>query len=429
MKSSLSKDALAVILGGGAGTRLYPLTQTRSKPAVPIAGQYRLVDIPISNCINSEIGRMFVLTQFNSASLNKHIKNTYHFSIFSSAFVDIIAAEQTPDSQAWFQGTADAVRQSLKHFRQYEFKHMIILSGDQLYQMDLNEFLENHISKGADISIATTPVDANDAPDFGIMKKEENGFINSFVEKPPRTELVNWQSNTGPEMQAAGKSYLASMGIYIFNKDVLYNLLLNECAPATDFGKEIIPYSISRLKVLSYQYNGYWTDIGNLSSFFEANLSLTDEVPAFNLFDGDNPIYTRARMLPSSKIDGTQIDRSMIADGSIVHASKIERSIVGIRTRIGRGSVIERSYLMGNDYFETIGDIARNKVNNIPAMGIGERCYIKNAIIDKDSRIGNDVKILGSDSLPDQDNPLFTVKNGIVAIKKGAVIPDGFTIG
>lgn len=429
MENSLSKDVLAVILGGGAGSRLFPLTQTRSKPAVPIAGQYRLVDIPISNCINSEIGRMFVLTQFNSASLNKHIKNTYHFSIFSSAFVDIIAAEQTPDSQSWFQGTADAVRQSLKHFGQYAFKHIIILSGDQLYQMDLNEFLENHIKNKADISIATTPVNASDATEFGIMKKEHDGFINSFIEKPNKSELGNWKSDTGVEMQNQGKDYLASMGIYIFNKDVLYKLLLEDCAKATDFGKEIIPYSMNKLKVLSYQYNGYWTDIGNLSSFFEANLALTDEVPAFNLFDGNNPIFTRARMLPSSKIDGTFIERSMIADGSIVHASKVEHSIVGIRTRIGRGTIIQRSYIMGNDYFETIEEMNANMMKSIPTMGIGERCFIKNAIIDKNSRIGNDVKIVGSDTLPDQDNNLFTVKNGIVAIKKGAVIPDGYTIG
>ncbi len=429
MKNSLSKDVLAVILGGGAGSRLYPLTQTRSKPAVPIAGQYRLVDIPISNCINSEIGRMFVLTQYNSASLNKHIKNTYHFSIFSTAFVDIIAAEQTPDSQSWFQGTADAVRRSIKHFGQFDFKYIIILSGDQLYQMDLNEFLENHIQNNADISIATTPVNASDAPDFGIMKKEANGFINSFVEKPDKEHLQNWQSDTGEAMQSQGKNYLASMGIYIFNKETLYNLLLNECAESTDFGKEIIPYSINKLKVLSYQYNGYWTDIGNISSFFEANLSLTDEVPAFNLFDGNNPIYTRARMLPASKIDGTQIDRSMVADGSIVHASKIERSIVGIRTRIGKGTVIIGSYIMGDDYFETLEEIEISRHNKIPIMGIGERCYIKNAIIDKNSRIGNDVKIIGSESLPDADDDLFTVKNGIVVIKKGAILPDGFSIG
>jgi glucose-1-phosphate adenylyltransferase len=429
MKNSLSKDALAVILGGGAGSRLFPLTQTRSKPAVPIAGQYRLVDIPISNCINSEIGRMFVLTQFNSASLNSHVKNTYHFSIFSSAFVEIIAAEQTPDSQAWFQGTADAVRQSLKHFNQYDFKYMIILSGDQLYQMDLNEFLENHILNNADISIATTPVNAHDATDFGIMKKKEDGFISAFIEKPDKEDLSNWQSNTGPAMQSVGKNYLASMGIYIFNKEILYRLLQEECAQSTDFGKEIIPYSIDKLKVISYQYNGYWTDIGNISSFFEANLALTDEVPAFNLFDSTNPIYTRARMLPSSKIDGSHILRSMIADGSIVHASRIDRSIVGIRTRIGRDSEIIGSYIMGNDYFETIEDINRSANTTTPIMGIGERCYIKNAIIDKNCRIGNDVKIIGSERLPDQDTVLFTIKNGIVVIKKGAIIPHGFVIG
>jgi glucose-1-phosphate adenylyltransferase len=280
----MNKNVIAIILGGGAGTRLSPLTSTRSKPAVPIAGKYRLVDIPISNCLNSNIGRIYVLTQFNSASLNKHIKNTYHFSAFSSAFVDIIAAEQTPDNPAWFQGTADAVRQSLRHISQQDFTHVLILSGDQLYQMDFQEMIDNHINGKADISIATIPVNAKEATEFGIMKKGESNVIESFVEKPKKDVLDKWVSDTGETMHKQKRDYLASMGIYIFSRRVLYDLLQEEVKDATDFGKEIIPYSISKYNVLSYQYEGYWTDIGNIHSFFEANLALTQDIPEFNLY-------------------------------------------------------------------------------------------------------------------------------------------------
>lgn len=297
----MNKNVIAVILGGGAGTRLSPLTSTRSKPAVPIAGKYRLVDIPISNCLNSDIGRMYVLTQFNSASLNKHIKNTYHFSAFSSAFVDIIAAEQTPDNPAWFQGTADAVRQSLRHFSQQDFDYVLILSGDQLYQMDFDDMIENHIKLGADISIATIPVGDREAPEFGILKKSDEGVITSFIEKPKKDVLGDWESDTGDKMKGQGRNYLASMGIYIFGRKILFDLLQDACKDATDFGKEIIPFSISKQKVVSYQYEGYWTDIGNIHSFFEANLALTQDVPEFNLFDNTNAVFTRPRMLPPQK--------------------------------------------------------------------------------------------------------------------------------
>lgn len=263
----MNKNVIAIILGGGAGTRLSPLTSTRSKPAVPIAGKYRLVDIPISNCLNSNIGRIYVLTQFNSASLNKHIKNTYHFSVFSAAFVDIIAAEQTPDNPAWFQGTADAVRQSLRHITQQDFTHVLILSGDQLYQMDFQEMIDNHVNSKADISIATIPVNAREATEFGIMKKGEGGIIESFIEKPKKEVLDQWVSDTGDTMHRQGRDYLASMGIYIFSRRVLFDLLQDEIKDSTDFGKEIIPYSISKYSVVSYQYEGYWTDIGNIHSF------------------------------------------------------------------------------------------------------------------------------------------------------------------
>jgi glucose-1-phosphate adenylyltransferase len=425
---NLSKSVVAVILGGGAGSRLYPLTASRSKPAVPIAGKYRLVDIPISNCMNSNVNRMFVLTQFNSASLNKHIKNTYHFSAFSTGFVDILAAEQTPDNPGWFQGTADAVRQSLRHISTLEYEYILILSGDQLYQMDFTDMLATHKKNGADISIATIPVNDRDAPEFGIMKTNEESLITSFIEKPSKDILVDWISDTGAEMQKQEKNYLASMGIYIFNKKVLNDLLKDKHPTATDFGKEIIPNSIIDYKVSSYQYNGYWTDIGNIYSFFEANLELTADIPLFNLFDNTNAIFTRARMLPPAKISGPTLEQTLIAEGSIIHASRLDKCVVGIRARIGHGTTVNNSYIMGNDYYETLEQMAEHRQNNSPLMGIGERCFIKDAIIDKNCRIGNDVRINGGKHLANIDHELYTAKEGIVVIKKGAVLPNGFTI-
>jgi glucose-1-phosphate adenylyltransferase len=425
---NLSKSVVAVILGGGAGSRLYPLTASRSKPAVPIAGKYRLVDIPISNCMNSNINRMFVLTQFNSASLNKHIKNTYHFSAFSTGFVDILAAEQTPDNPGWFQGTADAVRQSLRHISTLEYEYILILSGDQLYQMDFTDMLQAHKKNNADISIATIPVNDRDAPEFGVMKTNEESLITSFIEKPSKDILADWISDTGAHMQKQGKHYLASMGIYIFNKAVLNELLKDKHPTATDFGKEIIPNSIIDYKVSSYQYNGYWTDIGNIYSFFEANLELTADLPLFNLFDNTNAIFTRARMLPPAKISGTTLEQTLIAEGSIIHASRLDKCVVGIRARIGHGTTVNNSYIMGNDYYETLEQMAEHRKNNSPLMGIGERCFIKDAIIDKNCRIGNDVRIQGGKHLANVDHELYTAKEGIVVVKKGAVLPNGFSI-
>ncbi len=423
-----SKEVVAVILGGGAGSRLYPLTAARSKPAVPIAGKYRLVDIPISNCINSNINRMFVLTQYNSASLNRHIKNSYQFSGFSTGFVDILAAEQTPDSLSWFQGTADAVRQSLKHIRNEEFEYVLILSGDQLYQMDFANMIDAHTASGADISIATIPVGEREAPEFGILKTDENNNINSFIEKPSKELLPDWISNTGDEMLLQGRLYLASMGIYIFNRKLLFDLLNEEKKDATDFGKEIIPDAINKYKVFSYQYEGYWTDIGNIYSYFEANLALTMELPPFNLFDNKKMVYSRARMLPPAKISGTMLKQTLIADGSIINAASISNSVIGIRSRIGIGSNIESCYIIGNDFYETIEEIAYNYEKGIPKLGIGDNCSLKNVIVDKDCRIGNNVKIAGGNHLPDADHSLFAIKDGIVVIKKGAVIDDGFEV-
>ncbi|WP_219904994.1 glucose-1-phosphate adenylyltransferase [Arcticibacter pallidicorallinus] len=420
----MMSKVIAVILGGGQGTRLHPLTATRSKPAVPIAGKYRLVDIPISNCFNSGIDRIFVLTQFNSASLNKHIKNTYHFNVFSNGFVDILAAEQTPNNTGWYQGTADAVRQCLHHISPFEFEYVLILSGDQLYQMDFNDMIEKHAALKADISVATIPVTAKDASSFGIMKTDENFNITSFTEKP-KTGLEDWTSEVGEDMRSQGRIFQASMGIYIFNKDIIYDTLTND--PHTDFGKEIIPEAINKKKVVAYQYDGYWTDIGTIPSFFEANIGLTDDIPQFNLFDKKS-IFSRARMLPPSKIMGTTLEKTVISDGCIIDASRIERSVIGIRTRIGKGSTIECTYIMGSDYYQTLEQLEEARKNGTPIMGVGERCFINNAILDKNCRIGNDVRINGGPHLEDGDYEKYTVREGIVVIKKSAVIPNGTVI-
>jgi glucose-1-phosphate adenylyltransferase len=421
------KNVIAIILGGGQGSRLYPLTKSRSKPAVPIGGKYRLVDIPISNCMNSDIYRMFVLTQFNSASLNAHIKNTYTFSVFSQAFVDILAAEQTPDNPTWFQGTADAVRQCMPHFLNHDFDYALILSGDQLYQMDFNDMLEEHIKNDADISIATLPVNAKDAPEFGILKTNSENCIESFIEKPAKELLPEWESDVSDQMKAEGKHYLASMGIYIFNRKLLVDLMSN---PDTkDFGKEIIPQAVGKKKILSYQYEGYWTDIGNIDSFFEANIGLTDDLPDFNLFDNDNKIYTRPRLLPPSKFKNTLIDKSLISEGCILNAKEIKKSVIGIRSRIGEGTVIQNSYVMGNDYYQSIDAMENDFSNGKILVGIGERCFINNAIVDKNCRIGNDVHINGGQHLEDVSTDLYSIKDGIVVIKKGVILPNDYKIG
>ncbi|RKT00632.1 glucose-1-phosphate adenylyltransferase [Flavobacterium sp. 123] len=420
------KNVIAIILGGGQGSRLYPLTETRSKPAVPIGGKYRLVDIPISNCMNSDIYRMFVLTQFNSASLNAHIKNTYNFSIFSHAFVDILAAEQTPDNPTWFQGTSDAVRQCMPHFLNHEFDYALILSGDQLYQMDFNEMLEAHINAEADISIATLPVNAKDAPEFGILKTNSESCIEAFIEKPAAELLPQWESDVSEEMKSQGKHYLASMGIYIFNKKLLVELMKN---PDTkDFGKEIIPQAVGHRKILSYQYEGYWTDIGNIDSFFEANIGLTNDIPEFNLFDNDNKIFTRPRLLPPSKFQKSLIESSLISEGCIINAKEINKSVIGIRSRIGEGTVIRNCYVMGNDFYQSIDDMKEDVYNDKQLVGIGERCFISNALVDKNCRIGNDVHIEGGKHLENLNHELYAIKDGIVVIKKGAIIPNNYTI-
>jgi glucose-1-phosphate adenylyltransferase len=422
----MTRSVLAVILGGGQGSRLYPLTKLRSKPAVPIAGKYRLVDIPISNCLNSNVKRIFVLTQFNSASLNRHIKNTYHFDAFGDAFVDILAAEQTPASTNWFQGTADAVRQSFHHLENHTFDYVLILSGDQLYQMDFAKMLEVHLQKGADLTIATIPVNAHDATGFGIMKVGEDGMIERFIEKPDAEILPDWVSDVGDDLKQQGRNYLASMGIYIFNRKAMYDLFTNN-STAKDFGKEIIPEAIKTdYKVASYLFDGYWTDIGTIGSFYEANIELTNPLPKFNLYDSDNMIYTRARMLPSSKLSGTTLEKTIVSEGCIISASRIENAVIGIRSRIGSGTTISNSIIMGNDYFQTIEEIEHP--GDIPPMGIGERCHITNCIVDKNCRIGNDVRIIGGSHIADGDYGDYSVVDGIVVVQKGAILPNGTVI-
>ena len=420
----MNNSVMAIILGGGRGTRLFPLTDHRSKPAVPVGGKYRLVDIPISNCLNSGVKRIYVLTQFNSASLNRHIKNTYNFDVFSNGFVDILAAEQTAQNTDWFQGTADAVRQSIHHMENHSYEYVLILSGDQLYQMDYSEMLDLHIKQQADLTVATIPVIDRDATGFGIMKTNSDGLIDSFVEKPATEELEKWKSEVPEPYKSQGKNYLASMGIYIFNRETLIRLF-DENPNATDFGKEIIPKTLNEgIRVCSFEFGKYWTDIGTIRSFFEANLSLADTVPEFNLYDNDAYVYTRARLLPASKIMGTTMENCLMAEGCIIEASRIVRSVIGIRSRIAKGTTIENSIIMGNDSFQS-QEFIDAAAPTEPPMGIGQRCYISNCIIDMNVSIGNDVRIVGGEHLEDGDYPFHYVRDGIIIVKKGTVIPDG----
>ncbi len=416
-------NVVAVILGGGAGTRLSPLTRYRSKPAVPIGGKYRLVDIPISNCLHSGVRSIYVLTQFNSASLNKHIKNTYSFDSFSRGFVDILAAEQTPRSHQWFQGTADAVRQTFRHLQNHNPDYVMILSGDQLYQMDYSKMMRNHLENDADVSIATIPVHARDATGFGIMKTDDTGMISDFIEKPSEDVLSNWKSEVPEEQKQEGREYLASMGIYIFRTRVLEQLI-NGNPEAVDFGKQIIPYAItSNLRVSSYRHIGYWTDIGTIASFYEANLELADPLPQFDLYAKGKKIFTRPRLLPPSKLYGTRVDNSLLAEGCIIEASEIYRSLVGIRTRVGRDTIIRNTIMMGNDYYPTIAEL-NQRTPEMPSLGVGSNCLIDRAIIDKNVRVGNNVRIIGGDHLSDAEHEHYSIVDGIVVLEKNAVIPD-----
>ena len=425
-----AREVISVILGGGAGTRLYPLTKDRSKPAVPLAGKYRIVDIPISNCLNSSLKRIFLLTQFNSSSLHRHIQQSYQFDDFTHGFVEIMAAQQTPSSDAWYQGTADAVRQNLRHFGNVPHKYVLILSGDQLYRMNFREVIEQHIRTGADVTVATIPVSRQDASQFGIMQIDGEERITRFVEKPEEDELIDtlrMDSATRSKLGLYGDSdlLLASMGIYVFNRDVLDKALAGK---HVDFGKHIIPNLISSGRVYAYVYQGYWEDIGTIKAFYDANLDLVNEFPKFNFFDTQAPIYTHARYLPASKIVRGRFDKTAVADGCIIVDATIEHSIIGIRSRIEAGAFIKDSIIMGLDDYETPDEVQSGIARGIPPLGVGKNTHIERAIIDKNARIGDNVRISPEGKPENLDGDDWYIRDGIVCVPKGGVIRPGTVI-
>ena len=425
-----SESVLAVILGGGRGARLFPLTRERAKPAVPLAGKYRLVDIPISNCINSGIKRMYLLTQFNSASLHRHVSQSYKFDHFTRGFVEVLAAEQTLSDSSWFQGTADAVRKHMGHFLNHRFDYILILSGDQLYNMNFHQVITEHIRNQAELTVATIPVNRRAVTDFGIMKIDEEHRIREFVEKPKEKEVIDSLKLSDAtcqdlEISAPDEQFLASMGIYVFNRDVLINLLENDHA---DFGKHIIPEAIRTRRAYSYVYQGYWEDVGTIKTFFDANLDAASELPKFNFFDMSSPIYTRPRFLPASKINGAAIDHAVLSDGCIINRAQISDSIVGVRSVVGDGTMIQRVVMMGADYYEADSSIEHNVSINRPPIGIGSNTRIQNAIIDKNARIGNNCVVSPAGKDVNMDGDGFYVRDGIVIIPKNAVIPDNTVI-
>ena len=413
------KEVLAVILGGGRGTRLFPLTAHRSKPAVPIGGKYRLIDIPISNCLNSHLRRIIVLTQYLSESLNKHISQTYRFDPFTDAFVSVVAAEQTEDEQEWFLGTADAVRRANRHIRHHDFDDVLILSGDQLYQMDYRKMRETHHNADADITVGVTPVEAKDAPGFGILKIDASGRIVHFHEKPRPEELDDLKS----EMPDGTQGFLASMGIYVFKRGALEQTLALDAS--LDFGKHIIPGSIGNLKVQAHVFNGYWEDVGTIRSYYEANLALCQPVPRFDFYDVSMPIHTHARALAATKIEGARMTNALVSEGSIIVDSEIERSMIGIRSRIGRGCVIRNSLILGADYYEkTVPDPASGR----PAIGIGDNSVIENSIVDKNARVGTNVRLVNEAKVDHADGPCWYIRDSIVIVPKDAVVPNGTVV-
>ena len=422
-----TQQTLAIVMGGGAGTRLFPLTKDRAKPAVPLGGKYRLVDIPISNCLNSGLRSIYVLTQFNTMSLHRHIQASYKFDNFSRSFVDILAAQQTPESSGWYQGTADAVRQNMRYFLERPWDYFLILSGDQLYRMDFRLLLHQHIASGAEITLATKPVPRYQASDFGIMQSDSQRHITRFVEKP-KDEAILDELKLGPELLASigaapgEELFQASMGIYIFNRDVLVECLANDLV---DFGKHIIPQAISQRPVSAYIFDGYWEDIGTIRAFYEANLDLTDVVPKYSFFEASAPIYTHPRFLPGSKVNGAALRQAIVSDGCIISDAHIERSVIGIRSVINTGATIRNSIVMGADYYET--DPTR-VVEGIPNIGVGRNCVIDRAIIDKNARIADGVVITPEGKPRDVDGPNYFIRDAIVVIPKNAVIPAGFWI-
>jgi len=406
---------IGLILGGGAGTRLQPLTKERSKPAVPLAGKYRLVDVPISNCINSHIRQIYLLTQFNSASLHDHVQDTFKFDDFGNSYVRLLAAQQTPDATTWYEGTADAVRKTFTHFLGDAPDYVVILSGDQLYRMDFEKVLKEHVANKAEVTITTKPVPRHEAGALGIMQVDDKSRIVNFKEKPGDTpELTELKAPMYDD-----ERYLASMGIYVFNTDVLLNLLDNDYQ---DFGKDIIPMAIKDRAVYSYIFDGFWRDIGTIGSFWETNLSLTDVVPEFTFYDTTAPIYTRSRFLPPSKINSCSVERCLLTEGSVLSGARICHSVIGVRQVVGQGTTVEDSYLMGGDYYD---DQAPTPPAGAPPIGIGSDCIIRDAIVDKNARIGNKVVITPEGKENDVVKETYTVKDGVICIHKGAIIPDG----
>ena len=427
------KNVLAVILGGGKGTRLFPLTEVRSKPAVPLAGKYRLIDIPISNCINSGINRIFLLTQFNSVSLHAHIRQTYSFDQFDGGFVEILAAQQTMEGNNWYEGTADAVRKNLRHFDQSGYDYVLILSGDQLYRMDFAKMLEAHKASGAQVSIAALPVTREAARGFGIMRVDDDGRVKGFLEKPQSDEEIDKLVRTDPAwidargIKSHGRDCLASMGIYLFNLKTLVELLSK--SDYQDFGKEVFPMSIRTHHVNAHLFDGYWEDIGTIRSFYEANLDLTLPNAPFKLEDQDSPIYTHARYLPPSRCDGVHIKRSLIADGCVIgEGSMIENSVIGLRCKIGKNVTIANSILMGSDEYQSEDDIQADANAGIPKIGVGDGSLLDGVIVDKNCRIGNGVHVRGGDVLKVPENPAVVIQDGVIVIPKGTILPDGWQL-
>lgn len=421
----MSRRVISVIMGGGRGTRLWPLTAERAKPAVPLAAMYRLVDIPISNCLNSGLNEIYLLTQFNSASLHRHIREAYKFDSFAGGFVEILAAEQSERGEHWYQGTADAVRQNMIHLACEDNDLVLVLSGDQLYRMDYRKIIEQHLSTGARVTVAATPIPRSEAEAFGLMRVQDDLSIAEFVEKPKDPALIESllvPSTLRPGLDSGEGHCLASMGIYVFDGKVMRDSLKGS---AKDFGKEIIPAMLDGGGLYSYVFEGYWEDIGTVHSFFEANLRLTDPMPPFNFFDGDNPIYSRARYLPAAKMGQTTVDHAIIAPGSIVNAARVRRSVIGIRSHIRSGSTLENTVMMGAQFVESEEDQVRNKALGRPDIGVGHDCHIEGAIIDMNARIGNNVRLSGAgkaDKL--EDGPIF-VRDGVLVVTKNAIVPDG----
>jgi len=428
------QNVLSLILGGGRGSRLYPLTKHRSKPAVPVAGKYRLIDIPISNCINSDLNRVYVLTQFLSVSLHRHIGHTYKFDPFNDGFVEILAAQQTNETAEWYQGTADAVRQQLRYVQEDRCNEVLVLSGDQLYRMDFRQLVKTHRTTGADVTIAVLPVPEDQTSGFGIMKLDDAGRVTGFVEKPKTEEArlpfrtsSDWIERTSG-IKARGREYLASMGIYLFKRDVLVDMLTAKPL-CTDFGKDVFPRCIKTHQVQAHLFDGYWEDLGTVKSYHESSLALASDTPPFDFHSHEGVIYTRMRFLPASRMSGSTLDQTLVSDGCVIdRGARIERSLIGVRSRVGANATLRDTVLIGADRFETDSERAANRARGYPDLIVGEGTVIERAILDKDCRIGRNCRIVNQKGVEEDEGPNYVIRDGIVCIPKGCVVPDGTVI-